>query len=161
MEMLQLIEAFARHDIVWATYRSARTEEFAKTSRTYLLKNIGKSPIRLLLSLPLVFSVLLREKPRLIVSTGSEIAIPFFYLAKLLRIRTVFIESVCRVRTPSATGKVVYPVADLFLHLVRLFGSAVGNQFNTHHEAALPNVTHVFQLPELPQTAFEQFYFGL
>jgi UDP-N-acetylglucosamine:LPS N-acetylglucosamine transferase len=59
--------------------------------------------------------ILLREKPKLIISTGSEIAIPAFYLAKLLRIKTVFIESWTRVDRPTGTGKIVYPVSDLFL----------------------------------------------
>ena len=115
LEILQLVDAFEGHEVFFVTYRSERTKEFAKTTRAYLLENIGKSPLRLLMSLPQALRIVLRERPRLIVSTGSEVAIPFFYLAKLLRIKTVFIESVCRVRSPSATGKLVYPAADLFL----------------------------------------------
>jgi beta-1,4-N-acetylglucosaminyltransferase len=61
------------------------------------------------------FGILLRERPKLIVSTGSEIAIPAFYLAKLFRIKTIFIESWARVIEPSGTGRLVYPVADVFL----------------------------------------------
>jgi beta-1,4-N-acetylglucosaminyltransferase len=61
------------------------------------------------------FRILAKEKPKLIVSTGSEIAIPAFYLAKLFRIKTIFIESWTRFIEPSGTGKMVYPVADIFL----------------------------------------------
>jgi hypothetical protein len=31
-----------------------------------------------------------------------------------MRIRTVFVESLCRVRTCSKTGKALYPLADAF-----------------------------------------------
>jgi UDP-N-acetylglucosamine:LPS N-acetylglucosamine transferase len=61
------------------------------------------------------FRILLREKPKLIVSTGSEIAIPAFYLARILRIKTIFIEDWTRVEQPTGTGKIVYPVSDVFL----------------------------------------------
>jgi UDP-N-acetylglucosamine:LPS N-acetylglucosamine transferase len=72
------------------------------------------SPIRLLRALPTFIGALRRERPDVIASTGSEIAIPFFYLAQILRIKTLYVESWCRVRTPSGTGRLVYPVADRF-----------------------------------------------
>jgi len=135
MEMLQLMDAFEGHEAFFVSYRSERTEKLAETTKVYLLENIGRSVTRLLLSVPLVWRILLRERPRLIVSTGSEIAIPFFYLAKLLRINTIYIESVCRVSSPSATGKVVYPVADLFLvqweQLLSVYGA------NAHFEGGI------------------------
>ena len=60
-------------------------------------------------------------------STGSEIAIPAFYIAKLMGIQTIFIESWSRAATRSGTGKIVYPVSDIFLvqwpDLLLLYGS--------------------------------------
>ena len=49
------------------------------------------------------------------VSLGAEIALPFFYLGKLFRIKTIFIESWCRLTDLSKTGRLLYPVTDLFL----------------------------------------------
>ena len=59
--------------------------------------------------------ILCKEKPKLIVSTGSEIAIPAFYLAKFFGMKTIFIESWTRVVQPTGTGRIVYPVSDVFL----------------------------------------------
>ncbi|MDQ1496646.1 MAG: beta,4-N-acetylglucosaminyltransferase, partial [Actinomycetota bacterium] len=81
---------------------------------TYLIENIGASPLKLLRGLPTILRALLRERPDAIVSTGSEIAIPFFYLARMLRIHSLYIESWCRVRTRSGTGRFVYPIVDRF-----------------------------------------------
>jgi len=111
-EMLHLMEAFEGHETIFVTYDSARTREL---QHKYLLKNIGKSPLRMASAVLSIFKILCKEKPNLIVSTGSEIAIPAFYLAKLLRIKTIFIESWTRVVQPSGTGRVVYPVSDVFL----------------------------------------------
>lgn len=110
-----MLDAFKKDEIFFVTYYSKRTENLTRTQKIYLLRNIGKSPLRMLMSLPRIARILLHEKPHLIVSSGSEIAIPFFYLAKLLPVKTLFIESCCRVATPSSTGKMVYPVADVFL----------------------------------------------
>ncbi|MDY6965779.1 MAG: PssD/Cps14F family polysaccharide biosynthesis glycosyltransferase [Halobacteriota archaeon] len=110
-EMLHLMDAFEGNETFFITYEGLRADLKDK----YLLKNIGKSPIRMLLSVPKIARILLKEKPDMIISTGSEIAIPVFYIAKVLMIKTVFIESWCRVSEPSASGRIVYPVSDLFL----------------------------------------------
>jgi UDP-N-acetylglucosamine:LPS N-acetylglucosamine transferase len=106
------MEAFEGHEAFFITYDSARTRGL---ERKYLLRNIGTNPLVMARAFLSMLRILLREKPKLIVSTGSEIAIPAFYLAKLLRIKTVFIESWTRVDRPTGTGKIVYPVSDLFL----------------------------------------------
>jgi beta-1,4-N-acetylglucosaminyltransferase len=111
-EMLRLIEAFEGHETFFITYDSVRTRQL---ERKYLLRNIGKSPWRMLVAAFATLRILWKERPGLIVSTGSEIAIPAFYLARLFRIRTIFIESWTRVVQPTGTGRIVYPVSDLFL----------------------------------------------
>lgn len=114
-ETLQLLEAFEGQDLFFVTYHSRRVEELEQHYRVYALSNIGTSPLRMLRSLPAVWRILRRERPDVLVSTGAEIAIPFFLLAQVMRIRTVFVESWCRVHSPSGTGKVLYPLADVFL----------------------------------------------
>jgi beta-1,4-N-acetylglucosaminyltransferase len=123
-EILHLLEAFEGDEIVLITYRSMRTSEL--TYKKYLLENIYWNPVKMVKAFSTFFSIYRKERPDLIVSTGSEIAIPAFYTAKLFRIPTVFIESWCRVRTTSGTGKIIYPIADLFLvqwpQLAALYG---------------------------------------
>jgi len=98
-EMLYLMEAFEGHDVLFVTYESPRTRILKY--KKYLLKNIGTNPIRMLLSFFKFLRTFLKEKPKVVVSTGSEIAIPAFCAAKLLRIKTIFIESWCRIKSPS------------------------------------------------------------
>lgn len=114
-ELLELLEAFEGHDLTFVTYHSNRDPEVRSRGRAYFLRNIGNNPVRMGLAFLSALYIILRERPRVIVSTGSEIAIPFFYLAKLLRMKTIFVESCCRVVRPSLTGRIVYPVADIFL----------------------------------------------
>jgi UDP-N-acetylglucosamine:LPS N-acetylglucosamine transferase len=74
-----------------------------------------KSPIKVFGVLWRIFRILLREKPDLVISTGAGIAVPGFLAAKLLGIRTVYIESYARVESLSLAGKICYRLADRFL----------------------------------------------
>ena len=112
-QMFYLMEAFNGTETFFITYDSVRTRVLKY--RKYLLKNIGTNPIRMFISFFKMLGIFLKEKPKIVISIGSEIAIPAFYIAKLLRIKTIFIESWCRVKNLSVTGKIVYPVSDLFL----------------------------------------------
>jgi UDP-N-acetylglucosamine:LPS N-acetylglucosamine transferase len=59
--------------------------------------------------------ILIKEKPDIVISTGAEIAIPSFVFAKIMRIKTIYLESWCRVKTKSGTGRILYFIADVFL----------------------------------------------
>jgi len=112
-ELMYLLDAFEGHETFFITYNNFRTEHLKQ--RKYLLENIGTNPLKMLKSFFKIGKILFKEKPDVIISTGSEIAIPAFMIAKMTGIRTIFIESWCRVRTKSGTGKIVYPLSDLFL----------------------------------------------
>jgi UDP-N-acetylglucosamine:LPS N-acetylglucosamine transferase len=111
-EALEMMAAFDGHETFFVTYDSVRTREL---ERVYLLPYIGLNPIKMLACLPKMWRVLWRERPDILFSTGSEIAIPVFYLAKLLRIKTIYVETCSRVHMPTGTGRMVYPISDLFL----------------------------------------------
>ncbi len=112
-EMQYMMEAFQGHDLFFVTYDSVRTQKLFQ--RKYLIEAIGTNWVRMAIAFVKFFQIFLKERPDIVVSTGSEIAIPAFYLAKIFRARTIFIECWCRVRTTSATGRLVYPVVDTFL----------------------------------------------
>lgn len=114
-ETLQILDAFERHDFFFVTYHSPRSSDVEKLGRCYLTDNIERSIWRMVRAFFWAFYILYREKPDVIVSLGAEIAVPFFYLARLLSIKTIFIESWCRTENLSQTGRLVYPVADVFL----------------------------------------------
>ena len=60
-------------------------------------------------------SILLKEKPDFIITTGALVAYPFCVVGKLLGIKVIYVESFARVNEPSLTGKLVYNMSDLFM----------------------------------------------
>ena len=83
-------------EVVWAHHPTTRN-----------LLNAGRN-------LRLAWRVLHARRPDVVVSDGAGVAVPFFVVAKLLGIRTVYLEVVDRVETRTLTGRLVYPIADLF-----------------------------------------------
>ena len=59
--------------------------------------------------------IFLKEKPDVIITTGALMAYPICLIAKVCRKRLIYIESFARVNTKSLTGKLIYPISDLFL----------------------------------------------
>ena len=125
-EMQAVWPAFEGHDCFLVSYRSRRTEACTWVAHKYLVPNIGTNMVRMLATAVRAISILRHERPDVLVSTGAEIAIPFLWVGKLMGATTVYVESWCRVRSTSLTGRLVYPVADLFLvqwpALLRAYG---------------------------------------
>jgi beta-1,4-N-acetylglucosaminyltransferase len=123
-EMMFLKESFEGHDIVFLTYENPTTTEFPFKFHT--IKRIDTNFWAMLNSFLRIFIIIKKEKPKMIISTGAEIAIPVFIIGKLMRIKMVYIESWCRVKTKSGAGRIAYYLADVFLvqwpDLVKVYG---------------------------------------
>ena len=116
VQMMRLLDAFDGHDYFFVTYNSEITNNL---ENAYLIKFEGwdlKGKILLIKSIIKAIKILVKEKPDVIISTGGgEIAVPFCYIGKVLGSRVIFIETLARMTTPSGGGRLVYPIADLFL----------------------------------------------
>ena len=108
-----------RHSLISTDVNKALAEA-CPFHRVHEIEEIGqgfwkKSPVKVFRMLWRILRILLREKPNLVISTGAGIAVPGFLAARLLGIRTVYIESYARVQSLSLTGKICYRLAHLFL----------------------------------------------
>lgn len=63
----------------------------------------------------LAIKVLLKERPNIIISTGAAPAVPFFWIGKVLGMKTIYIEVFDRIDKSTISGKLCYPVADIFI----------------------------------------------
>ena len=63
----------------------------------------------------LAWKILRKEKPDLIISAGAAVAVPFFYIGKLMGAKLVYIEVIDRIDKGTLTGKLVYPITDRFI----------------------------------------------
>jgi UDP-N-acetylglucosamine:LPS N-acetylglucosamine transferase len=74
-----------------------------------------RSVINLVRNLGLAWRLLRRNRPDVVVSTGAGVAFPFFLLARVFGIKTVYVEVYDRIDVPTLTGRLCYPLASRFL----------------------------------------------
>lgn len=115
-EMMRLSDAFRDHDYFFVTHGSEATKNL---KNGYLIKFDGWGMVGKILLIKVFMKaiyILFKERPDAIVSTGAgEIAVPFCYIGKMFGVKIIFIDTLARLTTPSGGGKLIYPIADLFL----------------------------------------------
>ncbi|MBR5799307.1 MAG: polysaccharide biosynthesis protein [Lachnospiraceae bacterium] len=103
------------------------------TDNTYYLRQTNRREplffIHCLRILRQVSKILKKEKPDYVISTGALITYLVCIVAKMRKIKIIYIETFARVDRPSLTGRFMYPIADLFLvqweELKKVFPDAV------------------------------------
>jgi beta-1,4-N-acetylglucosaminyltransferase len=73
-----------------------------------------RAALRTLVTAFQALRVLLRVRPKAILSTGPAIVVPVAILGKLLGARVIFVETGSRIKTVSMTGRIMYHWADLY-----------------------------------------------
>ena len=54
-------------------------------------------------------------RPKVIITTGTHTAGPMCYLGKLFGSKIIYIETFANINKKTATGRLIYPIADLFI----------------------------------------------
>ena len=63
-----------------------------------------------------VYKICKIEKPDVVISTGTYIALPFMLYCKLHKKKLVYIETFARVTDTTKAGRMMYKFADLFIY---------------------------------------------
>jgi UDP-N-acetylglucosamine:LPS N-acetylglucosamine transferase len=58
--------------------------------------------------------ILVRERPQAVISTGPAVAVPVAAMARLLRVKVIFIETGSRIHRLSTTGRMMRHLAHLY-----------------------------------------------
>lgn len=114
-QLLQLENLWKKYSFFLITHKKPVTKNLRKKYKTYFIKDPLRNPIYFLINFFQSFLILIKEKPDIIITTGGGIAVALSYLGKLIGKKLIYIESLSRVRNPSLTGRLLYPIADLFL----------------------------------------------
>lgn len=121
-ELLQLKSIFNKYDYLLVTEKHKSTlnlKEEYKDKIEYLLTGNRKHMLRYILTLPCnvikSFILFLKHKPDVIVTTGAHTCVAMCLIAKLFRKKVIYIESFANIETKTLTGRIIYPIADVFI----------------------------------------------
>ena len=117
-ELMCLMPIAEEHDTFYVTEAGGQAKD-SSLENIYLVPQINRRqknfPLRFLKLLITAGNIIMREKPNVVITTGALFSFPFCLFAKLIGAKVVYIETFARVNDRSLTGKLVYPLADLFL----------------------------------------------
>ena len=100
----------------WVTSPAEDAQFLLSAEKTYSAHYpTNRNLPNLIKNLFLAMKVLKREKPDVIISTGAGVGVAFICIGFLMGIKSIYIESVTRVRSLSLTAKLVYPIIDSLL----------------------------------------------
>jgi beta-1,4-N-acetylglucosaminyltransferase len=96
---------------------STKDNSFNKKFKTYYFRKdyLGINPFRYFFTMLRLMKIFRKENINLIITNGAHLSIPAIVGAKLLGIKTLYIETVIRVETTTWSAKACYPFADIFL----------------------------------------------
>lgn len=75
------------------------------------------------------FIIYVKIRPKVIVTTGAHTGVAMCYIGKIFGSKVIFIETFANSQTKTLSGKLVYPIANLFIvqweDMLRLYPKAV------------------------------------
>ena len=113
LHMLKPLEI--EHRLIWVTEQT----DYASPADYYLrqtgLKD-GLFPLKMAGNLFKSLSIWRKEKPDAVITTGTMVALPMCFIAKLRGKKVIYIESFARVHDGTRAGRLMYRFADLFIY---------------------------------------------
>lgn len=114
-EALQIAKELKNHKIFFFTFYISHIKESLGDYSVYFNTNPRRNPLSYFRIILKSITILLKEKPDIIVSTGAGFTVPISILGKLVfRSKLIYTECSAQVFKPSLCGRILYPFADLF-----------------------------------------------
>jgi UDP-N-acetylglucosamine:LPS N-acetylglucosamine transferase len=115
-QLRKVAKGWSGHSIFWVTTADIVGSSLAATGQVYLVGECNrKHPLRVVSVLLRCIRIVFRERPHVIISTGAAPACVCCFLAKLLGAKVVWVDSITNVERISLSGRMIRPIADLFL----------------------------------------------
>ena len=135
-ELLQLKPIFSKYDYHIITEKDKTNKDLKNKykerisylpygTRSHFFKYIFIYLFLILKTIYLYFKI----RPKVIITTGTHTAGPMCYLGKIFGSKIIYIETFANINKKTATGKLIYPIADLFIvqweEMLKLYPKAI------------------------------------
>jgi UDP-N-acetylglucosamine:LPS N-acetylglucosamine transferase len=112
-QMLALRPAWEGLTVTWATLEAPdSTHILAGQDVVYGHGPTNRSRRNLLRNLVVAWRTIRSRRPDVILSTGAGLAVPFFWVGRLLGVKLIYVESLARSEDQSLTARLVRPVSN-------------------------------------------------
>jgi beta-1,4-N-acetylglucosaminyltransferase len=117
LQLLALRGSWAEFSRIWVTFdksdaRSLLAGERVVFARGPTNRNFGLlAVLNLVRNTVIAFRLLASVRPKVVLTTGAGVAVPFAWVGRLLGARVVYVESLTRIEGPSLSCRMIAPVA--------------------------------------------------
>ena len=115
-QLLKLIDSWQGRDAFYVTTTAVVREKLSKLGRVYVVGECNREhPIQVVKVLLCCISIVFKERPNVMISTGAAAGCMLSLLGKILGAKVIWIDSITNVERISLSGRIVRYTADLFL----------------------------------------------
>jgi len=116
LDLLAMRPWWERHAVSWVAVRASDTvSALAGESVTWEPEQSASAPLRLARAIARAWRTTSRQRPQLIVSAGTGVAVAYFVVAKVRRIPSVWVETFNMVAEPGLAARLCTRLADRVL----------------------------------------------
>ncbi len=116
LQLHRLKPWWERHDRTWVTFQMPDSMSLlADEDVVWAYHPTTRNIPNLLRNLRLAWKLVRKHRPSVVVSSGAGVAFPFFLIGRLYGARTIYLEVYDRIDLPTMTGRLCYPLSNLFL----------------------------------------------
>ena len=113
LQLVALRDAWSVADRVWVTFDKSDARSLLADERVYHAYGpTNRSVKNLLRNVVVAWRVVREVRPKLVLTTGAGVAVPFAWVGRLHGARVVYVESLTRIERPSLSCRLIAPVAD-------------------------------------------------
>jgi UDP-N-acetylglucosamine:LPS N-acetylglucosamine transferase len=115
-QLLKVVNDWKGYETFCITTTEVMRDKLNKFGNVYVVGECNREHLlQVVLVLMRCVKVILRERPDVVISTGAAVGCITCFLGKLLGAKIVWLDSVTNVERISLSGRLVQPIADLFL----------------------------------------------
>ena len=115
-QLLELAESWEGYDIFFITTSKVVKNQLGTNGKVYVIGECNRRhPMRVLKVLLLSIAIIIRERPRVVMSTGAACGCIVCFLGKLIGAKIVWLDSITNIGKLSLSGRMVRHIANLFL----------------------------------------------
>jgi beta-1,4-N-acetylglucosaminyltransferase len=112
VQLLALRDAWAPFTRTWVTFDKSDARSLLKTEDVrFAYGPTNRSIKNLLRNLLVAWHVVRDVQPKVMLTTGAGVAVPFAWIARLRGASVVYVESLARIDAPSLSYRLIAPVA--------------------------------------------------
>lgn len=113
LQMLALRDAWVATDRLWVTFDKGDARSLLRGERVVRAYGPTNRDIgNLMRNIGLALRLAIRRRPRVVITTGAGVAVPFAWVGRLTGARVVYVESFTRIEDVSLSCRLIAPVAN-------------------------------------------------